>query len=35
MAADFRDAFNMAVDVIADSNGGLVERRKDVGVVAE
>jgi hypothetical protein len=35
MAADFRDACNKMVGVIADSNGGLVEHREDLGVVAK
>jgi hypothetical protein len=35
MAADFRDAGNKTVDDIADSNGILVERRGNEGVVAE
>jgi hypothetical protein len=35
MAAVLRDACNKMVDFIADSNGGLVENREDVGVVAE
>jgi hypothetical protein len=35
MVADFRDAFNKTLDIIADSNGGLVEHREDEGVVAE
>jgi hypothetical protein len=35
MAADFRDASEKTVDVIADSNGGLVEHHEDLGVVAE
>jgi hypothetical protein len=35
MAADFRDAFNKAVDIISDNNGGLFERREDEGFVAE
>jgi hypothetical protein len=35
MAAEFRDASNKTVGVIANSIGGLVEHREDVGVVAE
>jgi hypothetical protein len=35
MAAEFRDASNETVDVIADCIGGLTERREDAGVVAE
>jgi hypothetical protein len=35
MVAVFRDASNETVDVKADSNGGLVERREDEVDVAE
>jgi hypothetical protein len=35
MAAEFRDASKKTVDVITDSDGGLVENREDLGIVAE
>jgi hypothetical protein len=35
MVAVLRDASNKAINIIADSKGGLAERREDEGVVAE